>query len=238
MRQNATHSGKSPRYTGAPSSPSDLLTIDQRSRSKCGRVTQDHPASNFTITRKMQQNATKCNTFRKKRSRIISLCGLHQVVQRFPSLQIAGLLLLTVLLVILLPIALYVSIAGGSVSIPMVFYGLRINRVHRSRPGQPTTFIIRHRKLFGGSIGPDLDDRGYENIGSMDYPLLPAGVDIYRRSGDPCLPKHLSFRTQRSEVRNPKSSSHQTRPIYNTHHFLFSPPPAVSATSAVDQSRE
>ena len=68
MRQNATHSEKSPRYTGAPSSPSDLLTIDQRSRSKCGRVTQDHPASNFTITRKMQQNATKCNTFRKNLS--------------------------------------------------------------------------------------------------------------------------------------------------------------------------
>ena len=101
-------------------------------------------------------------------------------------MQIAGLLLLTVLLVIgTFPIALYVSIAGGSVSIPMVFYGLRINRVHRSRPGQPTTFIIRHRKLFGGSIGPDLDDRGYEDIASMDYPLLPAGVDIYRRKQRP-----------------------------------------------------
>ena len=198
MRQNATHSGKSPRYTGAPSSPSDLLTIDQRIHSKCGRVTQDHPASNFTITRKMQQNATKCNTFRKKRSRIISLCGLHQVVRRFPSLQIAGLLLLTVLLVIgVLPIALYVSIAGGSVSIPMVFYGLRINRVHRSRPGQPTTFIIRHRKIFGGSIGPDLDDRGYEDIASMDYPLLPAGVDIYRRMRRP-VPSPSTCQSERS----------------------------------------
>ena len=199
MRQNATHSEKSPRYTGAPSSRSDLITIDQRSRSKFGHVTLDHPASNFTITRKMQQNATKCNTFRKKRSRIISLCGLHQNSSEVPlSLQIAGLLLLTVLLVIgLLPIALYVSIAGGSVSIPIVFYGLRINRVHRSRPGQPTTFIIRHRKLFGGSIGPDLDDRGYENIDSMDYPLLPVSVEIYRGERRP-VPSPSTCQSERS----------------------------------------
>ena len=113
-------------------------------------------------------------------------------------MQIAGLLLLTVLLVIgVLPIALYVSIAGGSVSIPMVFYGLRINRVHRSRPGQPTTFIIRHRNLFGGSIGPDLDDRGYEDIASMDYPLLPAGVDIYRRMRRP-VPSPSTCQSERS----------------------------------------
>ena len=96
-------------------------------------------------------------------------------------MQIAGLLLLTVLLVIgVLPIALYVSIAGGSVSIPMGFGGLGIYRVHRSRPGQPTIFVLRPRRFFGQSIGPDLDDRGYENTGSMDYPLLPVSVEIYR----------------------------------------------------------
>ena len=50
---------------------------------------------------------------------------------------------------------------------------------------QKKSLRIRHRKLFGGSIGPDLDDRGYENIGSMDYPLLPVSVDIYRRMRRP-----------------------------------------------------
>ena len=91
------------------------------------------------------------------------------------------LILITVpLFVGVLPIALYVSIAGGSVSIPMGFGGLGIYRVHRSRPGQPTIFVLRPRRLFGRSIGPDLDDRGYENTGSMDYPLLPVSVEIYR----------------------------------------------------------
>ena len=91
------------------------------------------------------------------------------------------LILITVPLIVgVLPIALYVSIAGGSVSIPMGFGGLGIFRVHRSRPGQGTTFIIRHRKLFGGSIGPDLNDLGYQHFATMDYPLLPAGMDIYR----------------------------------------------------------
>ena len=96
-------------------------------------------------------------------------------------MQIAGLLLLTVLLVIgVLPIALYVSIAGGSVSIPMGFGGLEICRIYEIKPGQLIILRTRPRRLFGQSIGPDLDDRGYENIGSMDYPLLPVSVEIYR----------------------------------------------------------
>ena len=96
-------------------------------------------------------------------------------------MQIAGLLLLTVLLVIgLLPIALYVSIAGGSVSIPMGFGGLEICRIYEIKPGQLIILRTRPRRFFGQSIGPDLDDRGYENTGSMDYPLLPVSVEIYR----------------------------------------------------------
>ena len=73
----------------------------------------------------------------------------------------------------------------GSVSIPMGFGGLENLSTYEIKPGQKIIFRIRHRKLFGGSIGPDLDDRGYEDIASMDYPLLPAGVDIYRRMRRP-----------------------------------------------------
>lgn len=98
-------------------------------------------------------------------------------------LQIAGLLLLTVVLVVgLAPIAVYISIAGGSVSIPMGLWGLDICRRYKSRPGQGTRFILKPRRFFGRSIGPDLHDRGYEHIATMDYPLLPAGVDMYKRS--------------------------------------------------------
>ena len=104
------------------------------------------------------------------------------MAQKLPKLQIAGLLLLSVVLIVgTLPIALYVSIAGGYVSIPMGFGGLGIFRVHRSRPGQGTTFVLKHRRFFGRSIGPFLEDHGYENTISMDYPLLPVIVDIYKR---------------------------------------------------------
>ena len=97
-------------------------------------------------------------------------------------MQIAGLLLLTVLLVIgTFPIALYVSIAGGFVSIPIVFWGLEICRTYEIELGQLIILRTRPRRFFGGSIGPDLDDRGYENIASMDYPLLPVSVEIYNR---------------------------------------------------------
>ena len=96
-------------------------------------------------------------------------------------MQIAGLVLLTVLLVIgVFPIALYVGVAGGYVSIPMVFWGLEICRTYEIKPGQLIILRTRPRRLFGQSIGPDLDDRGYENTGSMDYPLLPVSVEIYR----------------------------------------------------------
>ena len=79
------------------------------------------------------------------------------------------------------PFALYVTLAGGSVSIPLLICGLSIDRVHRRRPGQGTTFVIKHRRFFGGNIGPILEDRGYDHIGSMDYPLLPVSVEFYRR---------------------------------------------------------
>ena len=224
MRQNATHSEKSPRYTGAPSSPSDLLTIDQRSRSKCGRVTQDHPASNFTITRKMQQNATKCNTFRKNRSRIISLCGLHQNSSEVPlSLQIAGLLLLTVLLVIgTLPIALYVSIAGGSVSIPMVFYGLRLNRVHRrAGPVNPP------RSSSGtGSYSGEASARTW-TIGAMRT-SAPWTTRCFRclwrstgASGD------LSATPAPSMSARPQNKSRPSQPARSTHHVHHQAPEAI-----------
>ena len=105
------------------------------------------------------------------------------MAQKLPKLQIAGLLLLTVVLVVgLAPIALYISIAGGSVSIPMGLWGLEICRRYKGKPGQWTTYLIKHRRFFRRSIGPNLHDRDYEHIATMDYPLLPAGVDMYRRS--------------------------------------------------------
>ena len=104
------------------------------------------------------------------------------MAQKLPVLQIAGLLLLTVVLVVgLAPIAVYISIAGGSVSIPMGLWGLDIRRMHKRSPGQGTTFVIKHRRFFGRNIGPDLHDRGYDHIGSMDYPLFPVSVEFYRR---------------------------------------------------------
>ena len=110
------------------------------------------------------------------------------------------LILITVpLFVGVLPIAHYVSIAGGSVSIPMGFGGLGIYRVHRSRPGQPTIFVLRPRRFFGRSIGPDLDDRGYEDIVSMDYPLLPVFVDICKRRWKPSR-NPSTYHSERSDA--------------------------------------
>ena len=62
---------------------------------------------------------------------------------------------------------------------------------------QKKSLRIRHRKLFGRSIGPDLDDRGYENIGSMDYPLLPVSVEIYRGERRP-VPSPSTCQSERS----------------------------------------
>lgn len=104
------------------------------------------------------------------------------MAQKLPKLQITGLLLLTVVLVVgLAPIAVYVSLAGGSVSIPMGLWGLEICRRYKSKPGQGTTYVIKHKRFFGRKLGPELHDRGYEQIATMDYPLLPAGVDMYKR---------------------------------------------------------
>ena len=79
------------------------------------------------------------------------------------------------------PFALYVSLAGGSVSIPMGLCGLDICRMHKRKPGQGTTFVLKTSRFFGRHLGPILDERGYEHTATMDYPLLPAAVDIYKR---------------------------------------------------------
>ena len=113
----------------------------------------------------------------------------HQLDQRFPKLRIREnrlllflILIATVPLIIgTFPFALYVSLAGGSLRIPMGIWGLGIKRVHRSRPGQGTTFVLKHRWFFGPSIGPIMQDRGYESTISIDYPLLPVMVDTYKR---------------------------------------------------------
>ena len=104
------------------------------------------------------------------------------MAEKLPKLQIAGLLLLTVVLVVgLAPIAVYISIAGGSVNIPMLIWGLSIHRVHRRLPGGGTVFVLKRRRFWGRNIGPYLNDLGYESWGSMDYPLLPVSVEMYRR---------------------------------------------------------
>ena len=115
-------------------------------------------------------------------------------------MQIAGLVLLTVLLVIgVFPIALYVGVAGGYVSIPMVFWGLEICRTYEIKPSQLIILRTRPRRLFGQSIGPDLDDRGYEHFATMDYPLLPAGVHFYRRKRRP-LSNPSTCHSERSDA--------------------------------------
>ena len=104
------------------------------------------------------------------------------MAQKLSVLQIAGLLLLTVVLVVgLAPIAVYISIAGGSASIPLVRWGLDISRMYKRRPGQGTTFVLKHRRFFRRKLGPILEDRGYEHIVTMDYPLIPVMVHLYKR---------------------------------------------------------
>ena len=110
------------------------------------------------------------------------------------------LILITVpLFVGVLPIAHYVSIAGGSVSIPMGFGGLEICRIYEIKPGQLIILRTRPRRLFGQSIGPDLDDRGYEDIVSMDYPLLPVFVDICKRRWKPSR-NPSTYHSERSDA--------------------------------------
>ena len=132
----------------------------------------------------MRQNATLLQ--KTSDNRLMRLAP--NLFTRFPRLRSrdTGLVLFLILITVplfvgVLPIAHYVSIAGGSVSIPMGFGGLGIYRVHRSRPGQPTIFVLRPRRFFGPKHRPGPgNDRGYENTGSMDYPLLPVSVEIYR----------------------------------------------------------
>lgn len=99
-----------------------------------------------------------------------------------------GDLLIRLVLIILplyigtLPIALYISFAGGSVSVPLGHWGLEIHRLHQG--GRYVEYTIRKGQVFGLAVGPDLDARGYENTLTADYPLLPLSIKFYRRNSE------------------------------------------------------
>ena len=79
-----------------------------------------------------------------------------------------------------IPIALYVSVAGGSVSVPLGHWGVEICRQHQG--GQYVEYTVRKGQVFGLAVGPDMDDRGCENTLTADYPLLPISINFYKRN--------------------------------------------------------
>ena len=50
------------------------------------------------------------------------------------------------------------------------------------RAGQYVEYTVRKGQVFGLAVGPDKDDRGYENTLTADYPLLPISINFYKRN--------------------------------------------------------
>ena len=116
--------------------------------------------------------------------------------------HLVGLIFTTMVLVIgVSSVAVYVSMAGGTVNVPAGLYGFSISRFHEGgsyvviRHGDTfeATYIIDDDQWvkFGKVIGPMFAYPDYEPATiAFEYPLLPVFVDIYRRTTSPFVPLH------------------------------------------------
>ena len=85
--------------------------------------------------------------------------------------------------VLIVPAVLYAAIAKGSVSWSVGAWGFNVRSVTSGTQGTTWSgrYLIYRTGGLRRAIGPSLEDRGFQHVGSLDCSIPPTLVDIYRR---------------------------------------------------------